>query len=93
MNKNYYRVKRGDTVLSVSEELSFPPFKLIADNALTEEIRAGQVLIIIKLSRPVYRVKPFDSIEEICEKFCIVKQDFLLNNKTDVIYPGILVYV
>lgn len=91
--KNYYRVKRGDTLLSIAEQFFIPPFKLIADNCLKREVREGQVLIIDKLNRKVYRVKPFETILSVCKDFCISTEDFISINKTDYIYPGILVYV
>ena len=78
--KSYYRVKRGETLLSVSEDLLIAPFKLISDNCLSSEVREGQVLIIDKLERPLYRVKPFDNVNSVCQKFSITKEDFLLYN-------------
>ena len=91
--KKYYRVKKGDTLLMIAEDFLIPPFKLIADNALSGEVYQGQVLIIDKLERKLYRVKPFDTIKSVCANFCISTEDFISINKTDYIYPGILVYV
>lgn len=94
MQKNLiYRVKTGESVLTVSELLKVPPYKIIADNNLTSDLYAGQLLIIKRLDRGLYRVKPFDTVESICAKFSIKKEDFTAYNGTDKVHFNILIYI
>ena len=88
-----YRVKSGETVLTISELLRMPPYKIIADNNLTADVYAGQLLVIKKIDRELYRIKPFDTLESICAKFSIKKEDFIAYNGSDKVHFNILVYV
>ena len=93
MDEFFYRVKVGETLISISDKLQIPPYKIIADNFLKSEVKAGQVLVIRKLNRPLYRVKPFDTIASICLAHNLDVKDFIFYNRTDFIYCGILVYL
>ena len=93
MESFLYRVNSNDTLISISEKLQVPPFKIIADNNLKSKVYLGQVLLIKRQNATLYRVQPFDTIEGICAKFSISPQDFFYLNRTDFIYFGILVYV
>ncbi len=88
-----YRVRANENILDVSEMLMVPPYKLIADNNLTEEIYPGQLLIIKRLNRQLYRVKPFDTVDSICEKFCLSKEDFISFNGKNLVHFNILIYI
>ena len=88
-----YRVRANDTILTVSETLKVPPYKLIADNNLTEEIYQGQLLIVKRLNRKLYRVKPFDTVDSICEKFNLSKEEFISINGKNLVNFNILIYV
>ena len=88
-----YRVKSGETVLTISELLRMPPYKIIADNNLTADVYAGQLLVIKKLDRQLYRTKPFDTVDSICKKFSILKEDFISFNGAETVHFNILVYV
>ena len=93
MDEFFYRVKVGETLISISDKLKVPPYKIIADNFLKSEVKAGQVLVIRKLNRPLYRVKPFDTIKGICARHNLDEKDFIFYNRTDFIYCGILIYL
>ena len=94
MQKNsIYRVKAGDNVLSVSETVKVPPYKIIADNNLTADLYAGQLLLIKRLDRVIYRVKPFDTIDSICKKFSITEEEFTSFNGSKIVHFNIFVYV
>ena len=63
MKKILYRVKAGDTVISLSNEFCVPTGDLIRENNLSAEIRAGDVLILSPKEN-AYKVRPFDRKEE-----------------------------
>ena len=94
MQKNLiYRVKSGETVLTISELLRIPPYKIIADNNLSSDLYTGQLLLIKRLDRELYRIKPFDTLESICAKFSIKKEDFIAYNGSEKVHFNILVYI
>ena len=83
MEKFFYRVKTGDTLLSVANGFFIPPSVVISDNGLTGEISAGDILLLRKCER-VYRVGPLDTEKSIAEKF--ERSPFELKAKNGVPY-------
>lgn len=79
MKKFFYRVKRGDTVISVAEKFSVCVFGLIKDNALVREIRAGDILVVSPPEN-LYTVKPFESAKRVAEKCGLTESELLMNN-------------
>lgn len=93
MESFLYRVNQGENLISIAEKLQVPPFRIISDNSLKAEVYTGQVLIIKKQNARLYRVQPFDTIENICQRFDVSKKDFVYLNRTEFIYYGLLLYV
>ncbi len=93
MESFLYRVNKGENLISISEKLQVPPFRIISDNSLKCEVHAGQVLVIKKQNARLYRVQPFDTIDGLCQRFCIAKKDFIYLNRTEFIYFGLLLYI
>lgn len=62
MKKFLYRVKAGDTVLSLSNDFCVPTSDIIRENNLVAEIKAGD-LLILSPQEDAYKVKPFEKEE------------------------------
>lgn len=82
MKKFFYRVQKGDTVISVAELFDVCFFDLIKDNNLVREITAGDILIINKDDCSLYKVKPSDTIESVSKAFDVSKEKILLQNSS-----------
>jgi len=93
MTKFFYRVGHGETLFLVSNKLSVPCFKIIRQNNLTREIEQGDLLYIEKSSEKgrLYKVQPFDTLDSVCEKFCIDKQKLLEKNGVDYLFYGLII--
>lgn len=89
MKKFFYRVGQGETVLSLSQKFSIPVCILIKDNALKEEILAGDLLLIKQEQGKTYMVKPTDTLESVCNKFCINENELLEKNGVSYIFYGL----
>lgn len=85
----YYRVKRGQTVASIAAAFSLPPRVLAAENALTEEVRAGQVLFVPEIRRNLYTVRGGESRSLLCGS----KENFEALNRTRRLYPAQTVFL
>lgn len=83
IEKRLYKVKKGQTIKSLSAELSTTPYAIIAQNGLTAELFEGQ---LINLPRPtdVYTVQAGDTKELLCGGGDAYRE----KNGTDVFYLG-----
>lgn len=79
----YYRVKRGQTLLEIARAFRLPPRLLAAENGLTEEPRAGQILQIPSAEGNLYTVTGRESKTLLCGSH----ENFRSKNKTDCFYP------
>ena len=68
MKKILYRVESGDTVFSVVDKFGASPFSVIAENMLTEEISAGDMLVISP-AKKLYSVRLGDTLCSVAKKF------------------------
>ena len=93
MEKFFYRVKEGDSVLSLAERFSVPPVLLIKDNNLTEEIQNGDVLFICKTRGRTYTAKPFDTVESVAARFNVSAERLKETNGTDYLFYGLTVVI
>ena len=95
MTKFFYRVEQGETLFGVSNKLSVPCFKIIRQNNLTREIEQGDLLYIEKSSEKgkFYKVKPFDTLDSVCEKFCVDKQELAEKNGVDYLFYGLIIEI
>ena len=93
MEKFFYRVESGDSVLSLSKKFNIPACKLIKDNNLKCEIKRGDLLFIERNSANYYAVKPFDNIEKVAKKFCVSKEKLLLDNAVNYIFYGLVLKI
>lgn len=93
MEKFFYRVKEGETIVSVSKKFFVPTMCLLQDNMLKREILAGDILIIKKYQN-CYEVQPLDTLSSISQKFNleIERLSFLNGGITYVFYGQIITY-
>ena len=80
-------MRRGQTVRSIAEAFSVAERLLIQENALTQEVREGQVLQIPKNVGNVYTAQPGESSTLLCGS----KERYIEQNGTDILYPGMRV--
>ncbi len=81
--KNPYKVKKGQTLLSLAQELATTPYALVEANGLTEEIFEG-ALLFLPPSAPLYTVQAGDTKTLVCGN----AENYRRKNGTDVFYPG-----
>lgn len=92
MEKFFYRVQTGDSVLSVCQRFNCSMGKLISINGLKAEICAGDILLVEREQR-VYLVKPTDTLEKIAKKFNLAPQQILDNNCVPYVFCGLIISV
>ena len=93
MEKFFYRVQTGDTVIGLSAKFNVPPVKIITDNALTGEIEDGDVLFIEETLGTVYMVKPFDTVESVAERFHVLPELLKEINGVDYLFYGLKIII
>lgn len=91
-NKNFiYKVKQGDTLLSVSNKFKVLESSLIEDNCLvSNELLEGDLLYISCENAYIYVVKPLDNLTKIAQKYN-VSCDYIQEKnklKTKVLFIG-----
>lgn len=92
-NKFIYRVERGDTVYDIADKFHTTKELLISLNALTEEVRAGEFIVVEKIDGEEYVVKPTDSLQSIAHYSREKSFEIINKNKTDFIYVGQKIYI
>ncbi len=89
MTKFFYRVQKGDTVIALSERFLIPPVKLISDNKLKKEVAEGDLIYIENSqSAKTYKVKLFDTAENVAKKFNMTAEELLSLNGSPYIFYG-----
>lgn len=91
MKKFFYRVQKDDSIFSLSTKFNVPTGKLIFDNNLRKEISEGDILLIEKSEKKLYRVEIADTIEKISKKCNLSSDEILKNNHLPYIFYGILI--
>lgn len=91
MKKFFYRVREGDTALSVSAKFAVPLGALIEDNALTEEPEAGDIMRIEIPSSAPYAVRPLDTAENVGEIFGVPPNEILIRNGVPYLFYGMYI--
>ena len=93
MKKFFYRVKDGETLLSLAERFSVPFSFIKKKNNLRVEISAGDLLYIECPNCKKYIVQPFDTAESVGEKFGVCPQKILSDNGVDYLFYGLVIYI
>ena len=92
MKKILYRVKEGDTLISVCANFNVPPLTVIEENMLETDICAGDMLVI-SVKEKVYFVKPFDTFCSISKKFNVPEEVLEKLNKTPYLFYGLTIRI
>ena len=76
-----HTVKEGETVYSIAEKYGVSPSKIIENNLIAQpsKLIVGEELLILVPTR-TYSVRNGDSLEEVCKRFAISKEDIRKNN-------------
>ena len=93
MKKFFYRVKEGDTLLSLARKFSVPFSLIIKKNNLHAEISVGDLLYIESPDCITYAVQPFDTAESVGKKFNVSPQKILLDNGVYYLFYGLIICI
>ena len=91
---NYYRVKLGDTLYSISEFVNSTPLILAKINGIdvNDYIYPDQVLMVPKQDVLVYATKENDTIDKISKELNIYPENLLYQNKNIFLLPDQLIF-
>lgn len=91
MENFLYRVSETETLLSIAEKFGVSPFSIIDENNLKSEVSAGDLLVVRKCGCRCYKVKPFDTIENVCARLCVSEEDLKkANGNLPYLFCGML---
>ena len=93
MKKFFYRVQKGDSILSISNRFLVPFYDLIAKNNLKAEVQAGD-LLVIECPNSVYKVKPMQTYFDIAKEVGKTGEQLkILNANLTYLFYGIIINV
>lgn len=84
---------KDDCILSVAGRFNVPPTALVRDNALTGEIKEGDVLFIEETDGEIYTVQPFDTVFGVAEKFNVSPERIAEINGVDYLFYGLKIII
>ena len=87
--RQFYQVKKGQTLAEIADYFSVSQFLLVKINRLTSPPCAGQILLIPQQSGNVYTVQEGDTKALLCGS----EEAYLSKNGTDVFYIGMRVII
>lgn len=91
MEKILYRVKKGETVISVAKKFKVSAIKIKEINQLKSEIEEGDIIEIESQER-YYEIQLSDTIEKIMERNNIGEEEFTKKNgKIEYVFYGLIV--
>lgn len=93
MESFFYRVKDGEDIKSLSVKFQIPTTVIIAQNRLTQEVCAGDLLFLTKLEGVVYNVGVLDTLESVAKKFNVPPNEILQKNKTPYLIYGEIIII
>ena len=79
----FYRVKKGQTLKEIASAFACPERLLAVSNALTEEVKEGEILLIPPLEGNLYTVRGGESKELLSGSAA----GFFKKNQTHLLYP------
>ena len=89
VNRQFYQVKAGQTIVQIAEYFHVAPRVLIKENGLTEEVRAGQILKVPSQKGNGYIVKAGENKALLCGS----EERFECLNGTSAFYIGMSVRI
>lgn len=85
----YYRVKKGQTLLEIAQTFLLPPRVLAFCNNLTQEPQAGAILYIPPRCGNLYTVRGGESKKLLCGS----DENFEKINCTKLLYPAQIILI
>ncbi len=92
MKKIFYRVKRGDTFLSVCEFFNLSVISLIRENMLENDIEEGDMLIICT-DENLYEVQPLETFYSISKKLGVTEEELKRLNPIPYLFYGLKIII
>ena len=92
MKKIFYRVKSGDTLLSVCEFFSLSIASVIKDNMLESDIEEGDILVITK-EENLYTVKPLETFYSVSKKVGASEEELRRLNPIPYLFYGLKIKI
>ncbi len=93
MKKFFYRVNQGESVAALASRFNVPVSTIVKSNNLSAEIEEGDVLFIERLSGALYSAKPFDTMEDVAERFHVTVEELKAANGVDYLFYGLNVII
>ncbi|MFI3166580.1 MAG: LysM peptidoglycan-binding domain-containing protein [Bacillota bacterium] len=87
-----YKLSKGESLQKVAVKFSIPTSAIASANK-NIKIHSGVYIAIPTVSQKTYTVRAGDSINSICDKFQISKQQFQEKNGSAFIYCGMIIFV
>ena len=88
MKNFFYRVAKGETLLSVSRSAGVPPCVIVRENNLTGEIEEGDLLFISRPNGKIYYPRPQDTAESVAKEFGVSAEKILSENGLIYLFYG-----
>ncbi len=82
-----YLVRRGQTIGQISEYFGLPEHIVIFRNKLQGEVKEGEALFLPVISACEYRAEVGDTIEGICRRFSVSREQFDELNGIEYLWP------
>ncbi len=92
MKKIFYRVQKGESLRSICQKFSAPPFSVIKDNYLEAEPLEGDMLVIVEYN-DLRAVKPLETFESLSAHTGVSVEDLMRLNPTPYLIYGINVRI
>lgn len=93
MEKFFYRVQEGDSLLSISEKFNIPACIIIKLNNLKKEVCLGDILYLEYCEKMRYKVKLFDTAQSVALKFGVDKDKILKDNGVNYLFYGMVLQI
>ena len=87
--REYYQVKKGQTLKEIADYFSVSEWLLVRENGLSAPPKAGQILFIPKQRGNAYTVKEGDTKALLCGS----EDAFRQKNGTDIFYIGMRIRI
>ena len=87
-NTKLYKVKRGQTLKTLSFDIGISAYLLVEENGLKKELYEGQILYLPP-TNCIYTVQAGDTKTLLCGS----EKNYQIRNGTDVFYPGMKVHL
>lgn len=92
-NNFLYKVEVGDDLKSVADRFHTTQRAIISLNGIEEDLRAGEYIVIEKITGEEYVIMPMDTLEKIANNDNEKLREIVRKNKIDFLYVGQKIYI